>query len=108
MNTKLGNKPADMADMQKHAKDAANLLKKLGNEYRLLVLCTLMDGELSVGELNECMPLSQSALSQHLASLREAGLVKTRRESQTIYYSLQGDEAVKVIAVLQSIYCPNI
>lgn len=99
---------ADMAEMQKHAKDAANLLKKLGNEHRLLVLCTLMAGELSVSELHELMPISQSSLSQHLASLREAELVKTRRESQTIYYSLHGEEAIKVITVLQSIYCPDI
>ena len=96
-----------MAEMQEHARDAANLLKKMSNEHRLLVLCSLMAGELSVGELNKMMPLSQSALSQHLASLREAGLVKTRRESQTIYYSLSGDEAIKVIGVLQSIYCPQ-
>jgi len=97
-----------MGKMLEYAKDAANLLKKMGNEYRLLVLCSLMSGERSVGELNDMMPLSQSALSQHLASLREAGLVKTRRESQTIYYSLSGDEAIKVIGVLQSIYCPHI
>ncbi|MEH6466574.1 MAG: metalloregulator ArsR/SmtB family transcription factor [Porticoccus sp.] len=97
-----------MAEMQKHAKDAANLLKKLANEHRLLVLCTLMNGELSVGEIHELIPISQSSLSQHLASLREAELVQTRRESQTIYYSLQGEEAIKVIAVLQSIYCPDL
>ena len=101
-------KPVDMREMQKHAKDAAKLLKKLGNEYRLLVLCTLVDGELSVSELNELMPLSQSSLSQHLASLREAELVKTRRESQTIYYRLNGDAAIKIMTVLQSIYCPEI
>ena len=107
----MGNsiaKPAEMEEMQKHAKDAANLLKKLGNEHRLLVLCTLMNGELSVGELNDMMPLSQSALSQHLASLREAGLVETRREAQTIFYRLSGDEAIKIITVLQSIYCPDL
>ncbi len=97
----------DMATMQQHARQAANMLKKLGNEYRLLILCTLMKGELSVGELNEMIPLSQSSLSQHLASLRAAELVQTRRESQTIYYSLQGDEAIKIISVLQSIYCPE-
>jgi len=68
----------------------------------------LMNGELSVGELNEMMPLSQSALSQHLASLREAGLVSTRRQSQTIYYSLSGDDAIKIISVLHSIYCPEL
>jgi len=102
------NQLSQIAEMQEHARDAANLLKKMGNEYRLLVLCSLINGELSVGQLNDMMPLSQSALSQHLASLREAGLVKTRRESQTIYYSLCGDEAIKVITVLQSIYCPAI
>jgi len=97
-----------LSEMQKHARDAANLLKKLGNEHRLLVLCTLIKGELSVGELNAVIPLSQSALSQHLTSLREADLVQTRRESQTIYYSLRGDEAIKIIKVLQSIYCPDL
>lgn len=94
-------------DMQQHAQDAAALLKALANENRLMILCTLMGGEMSVGELNEKVPLSQSALSQHLASLREAGLVSTRKEAQTVFYRLEGDEAAKVIAVLQSIYCPQ-
>jgi DNA-binding transcriptional ArsR family regulator len=93
--------------MQEHAQAAANLLKALANENRLMILCTLIGGELSVGELNTRVPLSQSALSQHLASLREAGLVATRKEAQTVYYSLQGDEAQKIITVLQSIYCPT-
>jgi len=97
-----------MDEMLEYANDAANLLKKMGNKNRLLILCCLINGERSVGELNEMMPLSQSALSQHLASLREAGLVGTRREAQTIYYSLRGSEAIKVIEVLQSIYCPHI
>ena len=99
--------PADMADMAEHAKDAAKFLKKMANEHRLLVLCMLIDGELSVGQLNELTPLSQSSLSQHLASLREAGLVKTRRESQSIYYRLSGDEAIRIITVLHSIFCPE-
>lgn len=97
---------AGLDDMKQHAQNAAALLKALANENRLMILCTLMGGEMSVGELNEQVPLSQSALSQHLASLREAGLVSTRKEAQTVYYRLQGDEASKVIAVLQSIYCP--
>lgn len=92
--------------MQEHARAAADLLKALANENRLQILCSLINGEMSVGELNACVPLSQSALSQHLASLREAGLVATRKEAQTVYYSLQGDEAQKIIVVLQSIYCP--
>lgn len=100
-------KAAGLDDMQQHAQDAAALLKALANENRLMILCTLMGGEMSVGELNEQVPLSQSALSQHLASLREAGLVSTRKEAQTVFYRLEGDEASKVIAVLQSIYCPQ-
>ncbi len=96
----------DVQSIQQHAQAATALLKALANESRLMILCTLMAGEMSVGELNEQVPLSQSALSQHLASLREAGLVATRKEAQIVFYRLQGDEAVKVIEVLQSIYCP--
>ncbi len=96
-----------ISDMQSHAQAAAGLLKALANENRLMIMCTLIGGEMSVGELNERVPLSQSALSQHLASLREAGLVSTRKEAQTVYYRLEGNEATQVIAVLQSIYCPT-
>lgn len=98
----------DLSRLQEHARAAANLLKALANEHRLMILCTLIGGEMSVGELNARVPLSQSALSQHLASLREAGLVQTRKEAQTVYYQLAGDEAIQVIAVLQSIYCPDV
>lgn len=100
-------KAAGLDGIEQHAQDAAALLKALANENRLMILCTLMGGEMSVGELNAKVPLSQSALSQHLASLREAGLVSTRKEAQTVFYRLEGDEASKVIAVLQSIYCPQ-
>ena len=93
--------------MQAHAADAAQLLKALGNEQRLLILCHLLDGELSVGELNQRVALSQSALSQHLALLRELGLVATRREAQTIRYSLPDGPVVRVMALLQEIYCPQ-
>ena len=96
-----------LSEMHRHAQAAAALLKALSNENRLMILCTLIGNEMSVGELNARVPLSQSALSQHLASLREAGLVATRKEAQTVYYTLQGDEAQKIIAVLQSIYCPT-
>jgi DNA-binding transcriptional ArsR family regulator len=94
-----------IAEMHAHAGDAAQLLKTLGNEQRLLVLCNLISGPLSVGELNERVELSQSALSQHLALLREAGLVETRREAQTIYYSLPPGPVTRVMATLQDIYC---
>ncbi|MGM8228103.1 ArsR/SmtB family transcription factor [Cellvibrio sp. ARAG 10.3] len=93
--------------IQAHAREAAALMKALANENRLMILCTLVNGEMSVGELNAKVPLSQSALSQHLASLREAKLVVTRKEAQTVYYQLCGDEATRIIAVLQSIYCPT-
>ncbi|MDH3275262.1 MAG: metalloregulator ArsR/SmtB family transcription factor [Gammaproteobacteria bacterium] len=91
--------------MSAHAGDAADLMKALGNESRLMILCMLADGERSVGDLNEIIPLSQSALSQQLARLRTQGLVKTRRESQTIHYSLADGPADRVIRLLHDIYC---
>lgn len=97
-----------LSEMHVHAHAAANLLRALANEHRLMILCTLIGNEFSVGELNARIPLSQSALSQHLASLREACLVKTRKEAQTVYYQLMGSEATQVIAVLQSLYCPEL
>lgn len=95
----------DFADMKQHAGDAAQLLKALANENRLMILCTLTEGELSVGQLNDRILLSQSALSQHLAVLRRDGLVTTRRESQTIYYDLAPGPAAKVIELLHGMYC---
>lgn len=92
-------------DIQSHAKAAADLLKQMSNEHRLMLLCALGNQELSVGELNNLVPLSQSALSQHLATLRNADLVTTRKVSQTVYYRLNGDAALRIIAVLQSLYC---
>ncbi|OMH25305.1 helix-turn-helix transcriptional regulator [Motiliproteus sp. MSK22-1] len=94
--------------MRANARDAAQLLKALANESRLLILCYLDGKELSVTELNSYLDLSQSALSQHLAVLRRDGLVSTRRESQTIYYSLSGDTARRVIRTLHEMYCPEV
>lgn len=93
------------SDMREHAADAASLMKALGNENRLMILCMLVEGECSVSKLNETVALSQSALSQQLARLRKQGLVKTRRESQTIFYSLANGPADKVIHLLHDIYC---
>lgn len=92
-------------EMHAHAGDAAHLLKALGNEQRLLILCNLLAKPLSVGELNDRLELSQSALSQHLALLREAGLVDTRREAQSIFYSLPAGPVTRIMATLQDIYC---
>ncbi len=106
MNAKATNSDAPtINDMQLHAADAAGLMKALGNESRLMILCVLAEGERSVGDLNTVVPLSQSALSQQLARLRQQGLVKTRRESQTIYYSLAEGPADRVIKLLHEIYC---
>ena len=99
-------KPFNADDMAGHADQAAKLLKAMANTNRLMILCALHDNELSVGELNEKIPLSQSALSQHLAALRTANLVATRKEAQTVYYRIQGNEASQVIGVLQKLYCP--
>ena len=88
-------------EMAAQADNAERFLKQIANSNRLMVLCVLVEGERSVGELNELVPISQSALSQHLAKLRDAGFVSTRRESQTIYYQL-ADPRVKVL--LESLY----
>ncbi len=97
-----------MQSMEKHAAAAAGLLKMLSNEHRLMICCALGEQELSVGEINERVPLSQSALSQHLAKLRDANLVVTRKDGLTVYYQLHGSEAIKIIQILKSIYCPEL
>lgn len=97
---------ADLNLMQSRAEEASQLLKTLGNAQRLRVLCLLLDGEMSVGQINEQLPeLSQSALSQHLARLRNEGLVSTRREAQTVWYTLPAGPAHAIIATLYDIYC---
>ena len=94
-----------VAEMKVHAGQATRLLKALANESRLMILCNLASGEMTVGELNAHVDLSQSALSQHLALLRRDGLVTTRRQAQTIYYSLVDGPADRVINLLNDIYC---
>lgn len=93
------------AEMGEHAQDASELLKALANPYRLLILCALAEGELSVSALNARIPLSQSALSQHLAVLRKDGLVATRRMSQTIFYRVTSGPALDLIQVLHRHFC---
>ena len=88
-----------------NARRASTLLKAMSNQHRLLILCQLVRGEKCVGDLEQIVGLSQSALSQHLARLRRDNLVKTRRSAQTIYYSLAGDEASAVIETLYELYC---
>ena len=97
--------PKEMNKLRKHAGEAANLMKALAAESRLLILCTLTEGEMAVYELNDRIDLSQSGLSQQLAILRRDGLVSTRREAQVIFYSLAQSNALRVIEVLKDIYC---
>lgn len=94
---------ADMNPAQ--AEKAAAMLRALGNPHRLMVLCTLIEGEQSVGSLNQRIPLSQSALSQHLARLRDENLVTTRRESQTIYYRIADPLVYRLIEPLHHRFC---
>lgn len=99
---------ADLAEqMAANARQASMFLKKLANEHRLLILCALVEQEMSVGELNALVPLSQSALSQHLAGLRSAGLVTTRRQGQAIFYAIADPAVLAVIQLLHDQFCPD-
>src|SRR5690606_14557585 len=97
----------NLQNMLKNSAKAVKLLKAVSNERRLLILCHLLEKELSVGEMNEKLELSQSALSQHLALLRKHKLVKTRKEAQTVYYSLSSTEAEALIALMHKLYCSD-
>jgi DNA-binding transcriptional ArsR family regulator len=92
-------------EMSSRSAEAEVFLKNLANSKRLMILCVLSEGELSVGELNKRVPLSQSALSQHLAKLRSVDFVATRRESQTIYYRLNDPRVESIIQNLYNVFC---
>jgi DNA-binding transcriptional ArsR family regulator len=85
--------------------EAEELLKALANSNRLMILCELKDGERSVSALERVVPLAQSALSQHLAKLRECGIVTTRREAQTIFYSLSDARVSRLMDALHEVFC---
>lgn len=97
----------DVKEVERNIEVAVNLLKALSNEKRLLIICALYKGEKSVGELEEIVGLSQSALSQHLARLRRDGLVNTRRNAQTIFYSMNDRATEAVLKCLYDIYSPE-
>lgn len=92
-------------ELSAHAGEAAGLLKALANEQRLMILCHLVGKALTVGELNGRVRLSQSALSQHLAVLRESGIVQTERQAQSVRYTLPPGPVTKLLAVLHDEYC---
>lgn len=98
----------NLGRMQERAEEASELLKSLGNAYRLRILCLLVDREMTVGQINEQLAdLSQSALSQHLARLRDHGLVLTRREAQTIWYALAKGPSERIMLALHDVYCSS-
>lgn len=96
-----------MSDQDFAVGKAAAFLKSLSNPHRLQVLCQLVDGERSVGEMERALGIRQATLSQQLARLREDGLVKTRRAAQTIYYSLAAPEVVCTLALMKELFCPE-
>jgi DNA-binding transcriptional ArsR family regulator len=103
----VGSTAIGIAELERKAAEAAGLLKLLANENRLLILCRLaVAREMSVGDLADAVDLSQSALSQHLAKMREDGLLATRREAQTVLYRISDPNTARLLALLKSIYCP--
>ncbi|HVX75398.1 MAG TPA: metalloregulator ArsR/SmtB family transcription factor [Bradyrhizobium sp.] len=93
--------------MEQAADQASELLKALASRHRLLIICQLIDGERSVGELAEFLNLRDSTVSQHLALLRKDGLVSARREAQTIYYSIVSNPAREVLKTLYQVFCTS-
>ena len=97
-------KLSELHDMASHA---VELLKAMANEWRLMILCQLAEGEKTVSELQSLLGLSQSALSQHLAVLRREKIVKARKHAQSVSYSLAGDDAPKVMNTLHEVFCES-
>ncbi len=95
----------DFAEMQENAGKACGLLKAMANEARLMVLCQLIEGEKSVSELQEAVGLSQSAMSQHLAVLRDQEIVETRRDGQSVYYCISDPGAIALMEALHREFC---
>jgi ArsR family transcriptional regulator, virulence genes transcriptional regulator len=96
-----------LAQLERKAAEATGLLKLLANENRLLILCRLAGaGEMSVGKLADAVKLSQSALSQHLARMREEGLIASRRDAQTVFYHIADDNAGRLLKLLKGMFCP--
>ncbi len=99
---KAGLSPLEMAG---RAGEVANLLKTLSHPARLMIVCTLIEGEHSVGEIEEKLDLHQPHLSQHLTVLRGSGIVETRREGKQIFYRLTEEKAARLVAALYDIFC---
>jgi len=99
--------PAAQPGIEQHAAEAEAFLKSIANRHRLMVLCTLVEGELSAGELSRRLELTQSNLSRHLALLRSEGLVATRREATTIHYRIASDRVRALLTMLHAMFCAS-
>lgn len=109
MTTLIEPVPDMLVDMEAKSEEAAAFLRSLASGPRLLIMCHLaVAGELSAGALVDRVGLSQSALSQHLAKLREQGLVAFRREAQTLHYSIADERASKLLALMHQMFCPEL
>ena len=95
----------ELTELHDMATNACELLKAMANEWRLMILCQLAEGEKTVSELQRLLGLSQSALSQHLAILRREKIVRSKKHAQSVTYSLAGDEATKVMETLHEVFC---
>ena len=95
----------DLQQLAESAGRASGLMKTLGHKDRLMILCLLADGEKSVGQIADLLEIAQSPLSQHLSRMRKEQLVDTRREAQTIYYSLKSGEAARIVELLYELFC---
>lgn len=102
---KLANDHRQLTELHDKASHVCELLKVMSNEWRLIILCQLSEGDKTVGELQDMLDLSQSALSQHLAVLRREKVVKARKHGQSVTYSLEGDEAIQVMQTLHDMFC---
>jgi len=95
------------SDMKDAAEEACQMIKSIGSPFRLMILCALTQGEMTVGQLQEAIDARQSLTSQHLSRLRSDGLVKARRADQRIFYSLANPVASEIVAVLYKHFCPQ-
>lgn len=95
----------NIKDMENSAQDAASLLRILANEKRLMIVCQLVGGEMNVGALSEALDARQSTVSQQLALLRSEGIVSSRKDAQTVYYSIADEHALRLVSLLYDMFC---
>lgn len=101
----IQNLPPSVSAMEAHSAEAESFLRSIASRHRLMVLCTLTEGEMPAGELGRRLGLTQSNLSRHLSTLREEALVATRREGTTIHYRIASDRVRVILDTLHDMFC---